>query len=106
MNKEIKARKSKYYITSVSLRKVKVTPRNVPVMKHHLENANDESFVLKHLKSLKASKATGLDKINIKLYLVRDASEIIAPSIAKLINRSSKSYISVKLEMFEGDSFV
>ena len=57
VNKEIKASKSKYYITSVSLRKVKVTPRNV-VMKHHLENANDESFVLKHLKSLKASKAT------------------------------------------------
>ena len=50
----------------------------------------DESFVVKHLKSLKASKATGLDKINIKL--LKDASEVIAHSIAKLINRSIQSH--------------
>ena len=50
----------------------------------------DESFVIKHLKSLKASKATGLDKINIKL--LKDASEIIAPSITKLINRSIQNH--------------
>ena len=50
-----------------------------------------ESFVIKYLKTFKASNATGLDKINIKL--LKDEAEVIAPSIVKLINRSIQSHI-------------
>ena len=51
-----------------------------------------ESFVIKYLKTFKASNATGLDKINIKL--LKDEAEVFAPSIVKLINRSIQSHIS------------
>ena len=50
-----------------------------------------ESFVIMHLKTFEASKATRLDKIDIKL--LNDAAQVIAPSIVKLINRFIQSHI-------------
>ena len=45
-----------------------------------------ENFVMTELRKLKTNKAIGLDKISAKL--LKDASEVIAPIIQKLINMS------------------
>lgn len=45
-----------------------------------------ERFVMTELRRLKTNKAIGLDKISAKL--LKDASEVIAPVIQKLINMS------------------
>ena len=50
----------------------------------------DELFVTSQLKSLKANKATGLD--NISARLLKDAAEVIAPSVTLLLNRSTSSH--------------
>jgi hypothetical protein len=45
-----------------------------------------EEYVKYELRKLETNKAIGLDKISAKL--LKDASEVIAPSIQKLINMS------------------
>ena len=50
----------------------------------------DELFVASQLKSLKANKATGLDKISARL--LKDAADEITPSITLLLNRSTSSH--------------
>ena len=51
----------------------------------HLDNVN-VNFVRNALKSLKSKKAVGLDKLSARL--LKDASDVIAPILTGLINKS------------------
>ena len=51
----------------------------------HLDNVS-VNFVRKALKSLKSNKAVGLDKLSARL--LKDASDVIAPILTGLINKS------------------
>ena len=44
------------------------------------------NFVRNALKSLKSNKAVGLDKLSVRL--LKDASDVIAPILTGLINKS------------------
>ena len=58
---------------------------STPPFEFHLDNVN-VNFVRNALKSLKSNKAVGLDKRSARL--LKDASNVIAPIINVLINKS------------------
>ena len=58
---------------------------STPPSEFHLDNVN-VNFVLNALKSLKSNKAVGLDKLSVRL--LKDASDVIAPILTGLINKS------------------
>ena len=58
---------------------------STPPSEFHLDNVN-VNFVRNALKSLKSNKAVGLDKLSVRL--LKDASDVIAPILTGLINKS------------------
>ena len=58
---------------------------STPPSEFHLDNVN-VYFVRNALKSLKSNKAVGLDKLSVRL--LKDASDVIAPILTGLINKS------------------
>ena len=58
---------------------------STPPFEFHLDNVN-VNFVRNALKSLKSNKAVGLDKLSVRL--LKDASDVIAPILTGLINKS------------------
>ena len=58
---------------------------STPPSEFHLDNVS-VNFVHKALKSLKSNKTVGLDKLSARL--LKDASDVIAPILTGLINKS------------------
>ena len=83
------------HFTTIGQKIAKAFGRGKKVTREHLRKRTNKSFHLRHitinfvksqLLSLNTNKAIGLDKISARL--LKDAAEIIAPSLQALINKS------------------
>ena len=83
------------HFTTIGQKIAKAFGKGKKVTREHLRKRTNKSFHLRHitinfvksqLLSLNTNKAIGLDKISARL--LKDAAEIIAPSLQALINKS------------------